>query len=290
MLRSRKEGTLFLKTLIEIRFSIEKLSFVKKLIMFFIIAKILDYTLSPLLWSIILLILAWVTKNEKYKRISRIVAFSILLIFSNTWIYNSVLNAWTMDILPKNKVTKAKVGVVMGGMSIYDPKNERVHFNQNIDRLLQAIPLLKNGTLEEIIVSGGSGYLRYDEFSEAKIILDYLIEIGVDTTAITGEFTSRTTYENALNTVEILKQKYSLEELQNNVIVITSAIHMRRSVACFQKLGLQVAHYSTNPASEREKQYHWEEYIVPNAHHFGAWGNLLHEIVGYSVYYIKGYI
>ena len=144
--------------------------------MFFIISKILDYTLSPLLWSIILLILAWVTKNEKYKRISRIVAFSILLIFSNTWIYNSVLNAWTMDILPKNKVQKAKVGVVLGGMSIYDPKNERVHFNQNIDRLLQAIPLLKNGTLDEVIVSGGSGYLRYDEFSEAQIILDYLIE------------------------------------------------------------------------------------------------------------------
>lgn len=258
--------------------------------MFFIISKILDYTLSPLLWSIILLLWAWITKNEKHKRIVRIFAFSILIIFSNTWIYNSVLNAWTMDILPKNKVKKAKVGVVLGGMSIYDPKNERVHFNQNVDRLLQAIPLLKNGTLEEVIVSGGSGYLRYDEFSEAQIILDYLIEIGVNTTGITGEFTSRTTYENAVNTVDILLKKYSLEELQNNVIIITSAIHMRRAVACFNKLGLKVAHYSTNPESEKDKQFHWEEYFVPNASHLGAWGNLLHEIVGYSIYFIRGYI
>lgn len=258
--------------------------------MFFIISKILNYLLSPLLWSIILFIVAFIVKNEKYKKNYRIFAFSILIIFSNTWIYNSVLNSWTLDILPKNKVKKAKVGVVLGGMCIYDPVKERVHFNENIDRLLQAIPLLKNGTIKEMIISGGSGYLRYDEFVEAKVILDYLQEIGVDTHLIKGEFTSRTTYENAQNTLQILKQKYSLEELQNEVIVFTSAIHMRRSIACFKKLGLEVAHYSTNPVSEKNKQFHWEEYIVPNASHFGAWGNLLHEIVGYIVYDIKGYI
>lgn len=202
--------------------------------MFFTLSKILDFFLNPLIWFFALLILSFFLKQASLKKKIRVVAFVMLLFFSNPFILNTFMNMWTLPLTPKSEVQKAKIGVVLGGMLIYDPQNERPHFNQNVDRLLQALPLLKNGTLDHLVISGGSGYLRYQNFSEAAVLLDYLNEIDMDTQNIWIEGKSKNTYENALFTKKLLDEKFDFEEDKDKVLLFTSAIHMKRALACFK--------------------------------------------------------
>ena len=68
------------------------------------------------------------------------------------------------------------------------------------------------------------------EKSEAILTRELLIRLGVPDSAIIVEPASRNTYENALFTREILKEKYP--NATPRLLLITSAWHMRRSMGC----------------------------------------------------------
>jgi uncharacterized SAM-binding protein YcdF (DUF218 family) len=165
---------------------------------------------------------------------------------------------------------------------------DRVHFNGNADRILQTLPLLKQGNFDKVLISGGSGYIDYPEHKEAALIKDYLISIGFPTKNIWIESESRNTFQNATFSKALLDNKLTNDTL--TIGLITSQLHMRRALACFNKQGLHCIPYSTNPITEKDKTYRLHEYFLPNIEVMQYWKSLLHEIVGYIVYDIKGYI
>lgn len=63
----------------------------------------------------------------------------------------------------------------------------------------------------------------------------FLKELGVNPDDIILEEESRTTYENACRSKEIIEKK-GLKD----IVVVTDAIHMGRSVLCFEELGLKI--------------------------------------------------
>jgi uncharacterized SAM-binding protein YcdF (DUF218 family) len=258
--------------------------------MFFIVSKIIHPLLNPFFWIVILFTLGVFLRKGKWKKRCLISSFSLLLLFSNNFIFNQVSSLWTVPITPSQNFKKAKIGIVLGGMLIYDPRNEKPHFFGNIDRLLQALPQLENGQMDKLLISGGSGYRQYQNFSEAVVLNDYLNSIGFNTEDILLEKTSKNTYENAKFSVELLKEKYNLNELQNNVVLFTSSGHMRRSLACFEKQGLKCIPYSTNPVNQEDKPIFWEDIFIPQPRVLIFWSNLSHEILGYLVYKTKGYL
>lgn len=142
-----------------------------------------------------------------------------------------------------------------------------------IERLRYASRLAKVSGLP-ILASGGLHYGQPP--SEAQLAADVL-ERDFSTQARWLEGRSRTTWENAVYSAEVLKAKGIAR-----IVLVTSAWHMARSRWCFEEVGLEVIAAPVGFIG------------VPNGRPFGGWlpeskaiwqsGLLLNEAAGMLVY------
>ena len=248
---------------------------------FFIFSKILSFVVDPFFWIIILLLLALFAK-KKYRR-PRYLATALILviIFSSSPIYNMVFDSWKI----KHETTHKKydVGILLGGMISLSSTDNNIQFNKHNDRLLNTIELFHKGVIKNIIISGASGSLSSD-MKEADILKSFLIRIGVPREKIIVENQSKNTHENAIYTELTCKE---LEMDKYSFLLITSDYHMRRSLSCFKKTGLNIT-----PFVKESDEFHFDlEYlIVPQTNVLFKWKVLFHEIVGYFMYKLMGYV
>ena len=253
--------------------------------MFFIISKLFSVFLHPFTWMILLLLAAIIVKSSKAKNRLLIISLCVAFFFSNLFIFDGINKLWEYPAVDKTDLKENyDAAIILGGMISYDEGSDMVAFQENIDRLLSSLPMLESGRIDKIFFSGGSGSLVDDE-KESEVAKKWLMEIGIDKNDILIESESRNTYENALFTTEKLKELYPEG---GNFLLITSAIHMRRSKACFKKIGFDVDIYPVDYMSSRQ-DYYFDDYFIPRSSVLGSWKQLLHEWVGYIVYKVKGY-
>ena len=101
-------------------------------------------------------------------------------------------------------------------------------------RLDETIKFYKNKKVKKILVTGGIGFLSIDRKNrEAHIMKNYLISNGVDESDIIIEDKSRNTYENIINSANILKANYPLDKIKT--ILITSDFHLKRCMELTKK-------------------------------------------------------
>ncbi|MEN8121600.1 MAG: ElyC/SanA/YdcF family protein [Bacteroidota bacterium] len=72
-------------------------------------------------------------------------------------------------------------------------------------------------------------------------------------------------------------------------MLISSSIHMRRAMDCFQKTGVEVRPYPTNQLDPTFK-YTPGKILLPDPAVLNSWKLLIHEVAGYIIYWIKGYV
>jgi len=169
----------------------------------------------------------------------------------------------------------------LGGFSGYDAKIKMLDFNTHADRVIFAEQLYHQGKIKKILISGGNGMLINDGYLEAEEIKKHLINNKIPEKDIWIESTSRNTYENAYNSAIILKEKGI-----DNILLITSAIHMRRSLFCFKKANLEPTPFSTD-FTFRTRDLHLDYMLTPSMEGFEKWQDLIHEWIGYTIYRIK---
>ena len=75
----------------------------------------------------------------------------------------------------------------------------------------------------------------------------------------------------------------------NKYILVTSGIHMKRALACFEKEGLTCTPFSTDLYTNQSGNYYWDQYLIPNMDNFTQWNKLNKEISGFLAYKIMGY-
>ncbi len=258
--------------------------------MFFIISKILEIFIAPILWVIVLLVLAlfYFKKNIKKSRKFLIAALLLFYLFSNSFIIDELMRVWEIKVTKtEDLASNYKVGIVMGGgILTYDFENDRRTYRNNIDRVLQAIELYNMGKIDKLLLSGGSGNLVFRDMLEADMLKEFLINIGIKENDILIDTLADNTYQNAVYCSRLLKEN----NLENEkILLITSAVHMRRSLACFKKQGVEVIPYSTNKYAGI-RRYEFEHLFVPKLVSFILWKKIIHETIGYVVYDIVGYI
>lgn len=252
--------------------------------MFFILSKILAYFFRPVTWLVVLLVLALFHKNRWKRRRSLWLAFVVLLFFSNTLVVTKITGLWAVKPLPVTR--KFDVGVVLGGSTVtYEEKYNRITYRGEIDRLLQAVELYNKGKIKKILVTGASGNLIYPHLKEAKILRSFLLNIGIPKRNILMDTLAENTHENAVYTKKILKQHPHI----HSVLLITSSLHMRRAMACFRHEGIVIQPYATNLINSRV-HLNVEYLFIPDMSNFLIWNGMIHEIIGYTVYKIMGYI
>src|SRR5437763_1921440 len=132
--------------------------------MFFILSKILAFLFTPLIWIIVLLLIALLSKNAKWKRRSLIVSVTMLLLLSNSFLFDECMRKWEVPAARDAELQPTyDAGIILSGVLSYDNSFDRLQFNRRNDRLMQAIELYKTGRIKKLFFTGGSGSLVYRE-------------------------------------------------------------------------------------------------------------------------------
>ncbi len=234
----------------------------------------------PLTWIIILLILAYFRrKKADFKKwiISSVIVF---LVFSNSLLFNIVLSAWE----GRNTETAETYDgvIILGGYSSWNESHNMVSYNQSSDRLIQGVKVYKKGIADKIVLSGGSGILLKPDEKESAWVSSFLLELGIPKEDIIIENDSRNTHENALFLSKML-------DLKGKYLLVTSAFHMRRARACFEKQGINCDHFRVDYFTDKD-DYTLETFIVPSAYALAGWQIVIKEWIGYCVYSMRGFI
>jgi uncharacterized SAM-binding protein YcdF (DUF218 family) len=148
--------------------------------------------------------------------------------------------------------------------------------DNNGERVREAVKLYKEGYAKKMLMTGGP--LAW-KLSAASWMKKHALAVGVPGRAILLEDRSRSTLENALLSLPILK-KYGIR----SVILVTSPTHSRRAMRvfkkCYSKEGIRVLSY---PAREAE-------FVLP-----GWWTRhedtqrVMWEYIALVYYFLKGY-
>lgn len=250
--------------------------------MFFILSKILFFLLMPFWWIMLLLVWIFFTKKTTIRKRLWICIVLILVLFTNPFIYRSLVAAWQPDPVELSAGKNYSAGILLGGMAGYD-RNSKGFFGDASDRFIEAANLYHRGIIKKIIITGGSGYLIQKVPPESYFLRQQLIYNGVNDSAIIIESKSRNTYENAVFTKKITDSL----NISSPFVLITSAIHMKRSASVFKKAGFDFIIYPADFKVIQEK-FSLENYIIPNPKYLKEWTDFLKEIVGLYAYKLTG--
>ena len=253
--------------------------------MFFIFSKILAFLISPLTWVIALLIWAFFAKDILRKKKLVIATVIILYVFSNPFLVDEAMRVWEVTTPDLKPTQKYKYAIVLGGMTWYDARQDKPQFLRSADRLFQTLPLLGDKQIQKLIITGGSGSINHPEEKEAAILKRYLLKCGYADSTIIIENESRNTRENALFTKHLMDSLH----IQDSTLFITSAFHLRRAKGCFNKAGIKnIVLYPTDRYSGPRK-FEFDYLFIPNPDALQESTLLLHEMMGWFIYKIKGY-
>jgi uncharacterized SAM-binding protein YcdF (DUF218 family) len=167
----------------------------------------------------------------------------------------------------------AQVIVVLTAGMRYDTENGRAELDEDsMLRCLHAAGLYRRGPACPVLVSGGKVDPESPQPPCADVMAELLRQLGVAPTDLIIEAHSRTTYENAVETTQLLRKLGAPK-----VLLVVDAADMRRAESCFHKQGVDVipaaCHYRANsftpsfftfvpsPGAARNCQRAWHEWL-----------------------------
>lgn len=246
-----------------------------------IASTILSFFLSPFNWIASLLIISFIIKAPHLKKIFRISAAAIFLIFSNSWLLNAYAKMWQPQ--PHNIAADApySAAIVLGGFGSTD-ENVNGYFNTSADRFIQAVKLYKIGKVQHIIISGGNGKMDQKEFREAVWAKSEMETLTVPDSVILCEDRSDNTADNAAYTKQMLDSAHFAPPY----LLITSAQHIPRASLIFKNAGLTTVAFPCNYIAGKDGNSFKD--ILPDPDKLLIWNKYLKETAAYFIYYIKG--
>lgn len=269
--------------------------------MFIYLSKILPLLVYPLgLASLLMIGLIGVdiwTRAWSWRTTVYTVVFLVLAVGGNHYVAHWITHSLERVYQPLPAGSTADVIVVLGGGTHpVLPPRQHPEVREEGDRLLYASQLYRAGAAEQILVTGGriewlGGRDLETEANDMTIILGML---GVPEEAIWQEGLSQNTYENALYTRDILAEK----EI-TRIILVTSAYHMPRSVAIFEKQGFEVVPAPADffvTETERTAGESAEDlataifYMLPQSEYLDRTTKALKEYIGMGVYWMRGWL
>ena len=242
---------------------------------------------TPVTFILLPLLIGLIIKNRKWKRGLYATAILLALIFTNTLLLKKAEEQWYKEYdrpLPEGKTYK--YGIVLGGYSFWDWERNRPEFSEIADRLTEGIRLYKCGKIEKLVLaSDGSIFQSKDGRGlqgNPQGMMKYLNELGIPKEDIIMETLANNTRENVTFTQKLLGKEMDTA----SVVIITSAVHMKRSVNAFQAEGIYPDYYITDTWVDVKGQ---SISFMPSVGTLSQWPELLHEWIGYIMYKLKGW-
>jgi uncharacterized SAM-binding protein YcdF (DUF218 family) len=174
--------------------------------------------------------------------------------------------------------------VVLGGaLGPKEPPRLWSDLGPQADRVLHAARLYHAGKAPLVLVAGGIPPTSGASVAEATLVAELLLEWGVPDAALLLEDRSRSTRENCLAARALL-----VERGADDVLLVTSALHMRRALATCASVGIRARAAATDfqvidvPPSLRD----W----IPSASALDGTSQALREVLAYEVYRWRGWL
>lgn len=235
-----------------------------------ILIKFLTWLASPIGMLISGLVLAWILAFTRWRKTAMaFAAISIaqLIAFSTAPMSDALLGHLedrarlleSKNTDPKTRAAEPYAAIVLLGGAINPPDPPRRLYpdlNDAADRIWHAARLYRQGVAPRIIATGGRGpglEHRSDLASEAAMMRLLLIDFGVPASAIVLEESSRSTRENAEFTKKIAGNQ--------RIALVTSAFHMPRALATFQKAGVLADAFPTDFRVAPETAPDWSRWL-----------------------------
>ncbi len=238
--------------------------------------------LQPGLLFWLLLVLAGVLRPQRklFRRAGIMGAVGLLL-----WSWQPVAS-FHCSLLERG-LTAAELGrvdaiVVLGGGMSVDRDVAPAHLlAEDSDRRARHAFALAKAHPNATVILTGAGPMP-DRPSNAALMAELLIALGLSPDRIVREETSRNTAQNAAFSSAIARSRG-----WTRLVVVSDGIHLRRGVACFRKLGMPVA---PSPADTKRLVPITPREWLPNAEAISWNEQALHEWVGLIYYRLKGQI
>lgn len=261
--------------------------------MFFFLSKFLPLFLYPVGFvTLLILVSLFLYRRRSWQTAVLVVGFLTLFLGGNRWVSLALARNLEWQYLPPEPLPQADVIVVLGGSTqSVDYPQPVVNLNEAGDRLLYAAWLYQQGVAEQLLLVGGR--LPGTTEQEAVDMAAVLEMMGVPRERLWLETKSLNTYENGLYAKEFLA-----EEGIERIVLVTSAIHMPRSVAVFEKQGFEVVPAPTDYNSVRPE---WDAgeapspgsqllYLMPSVESLQLTTRVMKESLGILIYGWRGWL
>jgi uncharacterized SAM-binding protein YcdF (DUF218 family) len=204
---------------------------------FYYLSKIFWFFIQPLNLTIFLLLgglIAGMIGRRRLAVIGSVLAFLILALSAWTSLGAMMLTPLE-ERFPRPPLPQKVDGIIVlgggfeGGINLVRGGYE---LSGSGDRMVETAILARRFPLAKVVVSGGNGSLFLDGEGDADTAPRLLVPLGVSADRLVLEDKSRNTYENAVFSRKLVEPKPG-----ETWLLVTSAFHMPRSKALFDKAG-----------------------------------------------------
>lgn len=215
--------------------------------MFFLVPKIAGFLTTPTHLAVGLVVLGVILLWTRWQRAARAIATAgAVLLFALAFLPLSAILVAPLENrfpLPRGNFAPPAGIIVLGGATdeyIEDARGE-VTLTDAGDRLTTGAALVRRFPQARLVFTGGSASRVGSNLTEANSARRFWTELGVPQEHAIYEDRSRNTYENAIFTRELVQPRPG-----ETWLLVTSAMHMPRSMGIFRKAGFSVIAYPTD--------------------------------------------
>ncbi|HET8598672.1 MAG TPA: YdcF family protein [Castellaniella sp.] len=251
------------------------------------VSEFLTNLVIPLNLSITLLLLAVILFIARWRKTATITAAAALawavfwsLPTSSLWAGGLLEQRYPYE--PPTAMPTAQAIVVLGGNTANGRRNwfENYQPDTAVLRTDTAARLYAAGRAPLVVVSGAA---LDGGVSEARMMASALERDGVPSQAILLENQSLTTHQNAAYTARLLRRQGI-----RSFLLVTSALHMPRAMASFQKQGLEPIAAPSPPQIVVPQDTDFS-FWLPDLRTLNASRSIVKEYLGLLVYWLRGW-
>lgn len=208
--------------------------------MFFLLSKVFWFFIQPINFVVFFILLGLLALWVDRRRLSAWLGMSatLVLILSVWSTLGAVLIHPLEERFKKPAAPEKVAGIIVLGGGFEGAINFTRHgyeLNTGGDRFVEAAILARRYPEAKVVITGGSGNLVIDGEADTDSAPRLLTALGIAPERLVLEGKSRTTYENAVFTREMVQPKPG-----ETWLLVTSAFHMPRSIGLFRAAGFDV--------------------------------------------------
>ncbi|MBF0405298.1 MAG: YdcF family protein [Nitrospirae bacterium] len=241
------------------------------------------FILNPLIHILIGMVFLVITKKKRksFAIFLTLYFYLISITFTSHWISG----LWEVADTYKSEEKYEAVCVLAGVIDVswhdakeslfYVPKNY-IKTTSTTERILAGLYFLKSGHASQLLF----GEWTYYSVNEAEKVKMFLMSHGVDEEKIVLYAKVNRTLDEARG-VKAYVEKKQLKKL----LLVTSAVHMRRAIALFKKVGLTPDIFSTNKWTSSDFSL---SSFVPSLQGINGTLDCIYELSAYGFYLVRG--